>query len=725
VPEQTEPQKIRLTLSPQAERYARRDAPREARLMAARGALPLPPLELATVLFVLHHDPDPEIKSTARDSLESLPDSVRDAVLSGPAHPALLSHFAHVFRDDASRLEKIALNPAADDGTLAFLASTPFTQIVEIISHNQERMLRAPEIVDALGANRLTGRAVIDRILAFLEVERDPEDAVDEAATPETISDAQAEAALRAVLGEEMGAFARQLVEERDGEVDEEHPDLSLYALIQKMTVFQKIRLGRMGNKEARGLLVRDRNKIVAIGQRDREHRPVAQRGGGRASPGLDEPGVDSQLQGEARPGYESQVPPDGGGEVRELPPGQGPAPDHAKQGRTLGGGDPRAPHPHEEGKALMAKASRDRAEVNARVVYWGVEGGGKRANLNTVFAKLRADHRGDLRSEPTSLDPSVAYQVLPIELGEIAGVRTRIEMVAAPGGPEQAPTRKQLLDQVDGLVLVLDSQGEKVDENVKSFQELRQTLASYGRRLEDVPLVVQYNKRDLADAYAVEELHRRLDLSGAAVFEAVASEGTGVLETLSTISKRVIRSLRDQADEPKAVGEPEVGAQPVAAAGEPEAIAQRGEAERSQILSPPGSPSPHEAPPPPPEVAPPEAGELEPKPLEELEITTPTERMEGAILEEEEHPESSQIAAAAHRAETLLDAPVPGALDEIGKPTAVRLGPDVSIVSVGEALRVGDRSVRLPLVLGDAEGRSTTLVLTIQLDPLLDEAPT
>jgi hypothetical protein len=97
---------------------------------------------------------------------------------------------------------------------------------------------------------------------------------------------------------------------------------------------------------------------------------------------------------------------------------------------------------------------------------------------------------------------------------------------------------------------------------------------------------------------------------------------------------------------------------------------------------------------------------------------------MESAILEEEEHPESSQIAAAAHRIETLLDAPVPGALDEIGSPSGVRLGPDVSIVSVGEAVRAGDRSVRLPLVLGDGEGRATTLVLTIQLDPLPDEAP-
>jgi hypothetical protein len=265
VPEQTEPQKIRLTLSPQAERYARRDAPREARLMAARGALPLPPLELATVLFVLHHDPDPEIKSTARESLESLPDSVCDTVLSGPAHPALLSHLAHAFKDDAGRLERIALNPAADDATLAFLASAPFVQIVEIISHNEERMLRAPEIVDALGANRLTGRSVIDRILSFLEVERDAGDADDGATTPEAISDAKAEAALRAVLGEEMAAFARQLVEESDGEADQDNRDLSLYSVIQNMTVFQKIRLGRMGNKEARGLLVRDRNKIVAI----------------------------------------------------------------------------------------------------------------------------------------------------------------------------------------------------------------------------------------------------------------------------------------------------------------------------------------------------------------------------------------------------------------------------------------------------------------------------
>ena len=150
---ETEPQKIQLTLSPQAERYARQDAPREARLMAARGALPLPPVELATVLFVLHHDPDPEIKSLARESLESLPDSVCNVVLTGETHPAVLSHLAHAHKDTSDPLEKIALNPRTDDATIAFLASLPFKSIVDIVSNNQERMLRCSDIVESLGNN--------------------------------------------------------------------------------------------------------------------------------------------------------------------------------------------------------------------------------------------------------------------------------------------------------------------------------------------------------------------------------------------------------------------------------------------------------------------------------------------------------------------------------------------------------------------------------------------
>jgi hypothetical protein len=259
-----EAKRIRLVLSAQAQRYARRDAPREVRLMAARGALPLPPVELATVLFALLHDPDAEVKSTASESLAGLPASVIEPVLSGPAHPALLSHLSHVFRESEERLERIALNPATDDDTTARLAASPFKRVVEIVSNNQERLIRCPAIVEALGANPLTGRSVIDHILSFLGVPLRDDDA--EFATPDDLSEDTAVAALRAVLGDELGQFAQELVREGgdSGEGDEQQNEANLYALIQKLSVVQKVKLARLGNAQARGLLIRDRNKIVS-----------------------------------------------------------------------------------------------------------------------------------------------------------------------------------------------------------------------------------------------------------------------------------------------------------------------------------------------------------------------------------------------------------------------------------------------------------------------------
>jgi hypothetical protein len=135
---------------------------------------------------------------------------------------------------------------------------------------------------------------------------------------------------------------------------------------------------------------------------------------------------------------------------------------------------------------------------------------------------------------------------MLPVELGEVGGVRTRIQVLTAPAGAEQAPTRKQLLDRADGVVFVADAQRERLGENIASFEELRAALSAYGRALEQVPLVIQYNKRDLSDPFVLEELHRKLGMRGVAAFEAVAREGTAVLQTLTTISKRVIRHRRE-----------------------------------------------------------------------------------------------------------------------------------------------------------------------------------
>jgi hypothetical protein len=259
---------VRLTLSPQAEKYVRRDAPLEVRRMAAGGALPLPPVELATVLFALVHDPDEVVKSRARESLEQLPEGLCRTVLSATqTHPSLLAYLAHAHKDDAARMELLALNPATDDRTFCFLAGLPHRRVVDIAAQNQERMLRHPEIVEALGSNPLTGRATIDRILSFLGLARPaaetPEEATDEGRSAAAITDDEAAATLQRLLGDDASDFAEELLHDTSEPLDPDQQG-NLYALIQNLNVMQKIKLARMGNKEARGLLVRDRNKIVA-----------------------------------------------------------------------------------------------------------------------------------------------------------------------------------------------------------------------------------------------------------------------------------------------------------------------------------------------------------------------------------------------------------------------------------------------------------------------------
>ena len=260
---------VKLQLSPQAEKYVRRDAPVGVRRMAAGGALPLEPVELATVLFALVHDPDGEVKTKARESLENLPEGVAMTVLGAEAHPALLGWLAHAWRDDADRMEKLVLNPAVDDRTMVFFAGLPHRRVVEIVANNQQRMLRCPPIVEALGDNPLTGRATIDRILSFLGLDRPTSEVVEEEDAAnldaEEITDEDAAKTLALLLGDDVSDFAAELIEDRDDdeELDETESD-NLYQLIMKMNVMQKIKLARVGNKEARGLLIRDRNKLVA-----------------------------------------------------------------------------------------------------------------------------------------------------------------------------------------------------------------------------------------------------------------------------------------------------------------------------------------------------------------------------------------------------------------------------------------------------------------------------
>jgi len=291
---------------------------------------------------------------------------------------------------------------------------------------------------------------------------------------------------------------------------------------------------------------------------------------------------------------------------------------------------------------------------------------------------------------------------MLPIELGQVNGLRTQLQIVGLPGGAENAPTRKQLLDRVDGVVLIVDSQPALLAENVRSIGELRESLAAYGRTLDDIPVVVQYNKRDLSDPYTIEELHRRLGLPGAAVFEGVAPQGTGVLQTLTTISKRVIRVLRES-DYDALPAAPE----PTAVSARPAVAARSVAAPLSAAVTPVTAPAPSPA------AAARARGALVPT----------VDLMEQAILDEGDDQDRNRDADGFS---SVLDEPRGGAwaavVDERKNAEGARIGADFELVSVGTATRDGHRAVRVPLVLGNAEGETVTLALTIQLEPLFDD---
>jgi signal recognition particle receptor subunit beta len=196
-----------------------------------------------------------------------------------------------------------------------------------------------------------------------------------------------------------------------------------------------------------------------------------------------------------------------------------------------------------------MGVLNREAGEIHAKIVYWGASGSGKTANAKLIQRKLKRDHRGELRVNKTASKPVAEYEFLAVELGIVRGLQTSIHLYTTPGGSPHADERRRLLDGVDGVVLVADLRPTRHEATLASFEELKSQLSSYGRSLENVILVVQYNHRDEANENALDELHRKLDVKTATQVEAVASEGTGVLPCLTSISKRILARIRDQAD--------------------------------------------------------------------------------------------------------------------------------------------------------------------------------
>ncbi|HEX8227834.1 MAG: gliding-motility protein MglA [Chloroflexota bacterium] len=190
---------------------------------------------------------------------------------------------------------------------------------------------------------------------------------------------------------------------------------------------------------------------------------------------------------------------------------------------------------------ALINVAAR---EIHCKLVYYGPGLSGKTTNLKYIYSTVPGQARGDLLSIDTETERTLFFDFLPLDLGRVHGYQVRFHIYTVPGQVLYERTRVAVLNGSDGVVFVADSQRAKLAENVRSLQELARNLTQQGKRFLEFPLVMQYNKRDMPDVLPLQTLEKYLNSMHVPAFEAVASKGVGVFDTLRTISKLVISKL-------------------------------------------------------------------------------------------------------------------------------------------------------------------------------------
>jgi len=188
--------------------------------------------------------------------------------------------------------------------------------------------------------------------------------------------------------------------------------------------------------------------------------------------------------------------------------------------------------------------------EINCKLVYYGPGLGGKTTNLQYIYEQTQGELKGKMISLATETERTLFFDFLPLSLGEIRGFQTRFHLYTVPGQVFYDASRKLILKGVDGVIFVADSQSERFDANLESMENLRVNLSEHGYDLDSMPLVVQYNKRDLPSAMQPEELKKHLNPQGVADFEAIATQGQGVFESLKTLAKQVLVALKSEGGE-------------------------------------------------------------------------------------------------------------------------------------------------------------------------------
>ena len=183
--------------------------------------------------------------------------------------------------------------------------------------------------------------------------------------------------------------------------------------------------------------------------------------------------------------------------------------------------------------------------EINCKIVYYGPGLCGKTTNLQYIYAKTLPEAKGKMISLETGTERTLLFDFLPISLGEIRGFKTRFHLFTVPGQVFYDASRKLILKGVDGVVFVADSQVDRLDANLESLESLKRNLAEHGEDLEKIPFVIQYNKRDLPNAVDRAYLEQQLNPRGVDSFEAVATTGAGVFDSLKAVAKQVLVELK------------------------------------------------------------------------------------------------------------------------------------------------------------------------------------
>lgn len=183
--------------------------------------------------------------------------------------------------------------------------------------------------------------------------------------------------------------------------------------------------------------------------------------------------------------------------------------------------------------------------EIHCKIVYYGPSLGGKTTNLQWIYQKSIAQERSEMVELPTDTERTLFFDFLPMEVGEIRGFKTRFHLYTVPGQVVYDASRRLILKGLDGVVFVADSQAERMEENMQSLRNLELNLEQQGYDLHNLPLAIQYNKRDLPNALPLAELRNALNPYNAPDFEGRAREGVGVFEALRTTSKAIITTLK------------------------------------------------------------------------------------------------------------------------------------------------------------------------------------